>query len=412
MRMMSGVLVLALCMSLVVVPVGAADYTIDIFGNANMDDTIDELDVEYVQGIIDGTNDETDLSDANYDGAIDEEDIAQIELIIDGEEKERTLIDMAGRVVTIPQPIERVVPDSMDTIRTFVALDASDLIVGVPYSVDRMSEVYNYIFIISPKLDKLPRVSTREAGVNTELIVSLKPDVIFASSTNADTLQEQTGLPVVCVSTAGSLDFEIYRLVGAIIGKEEEADELISYANEKIAEVSEITSEIPDSEKPKVYLAYWAYEGTITHTPSRDDPLDMAGGLNVAKEAGIAISGLGNDYEVSKENIIAWNPDVILVHRGTHQEEVTLEGLVYSDSDLQGVNAVKSHDVYCTIGYMYGWDPVTGICEVFYEAKLLHPDKFEDLDVDEVGNEILKRFYKVDDLYTYISKELELHTWE
>jgi iron complex transport system substrate-binding protein len=70
-----------------------SDYTLSIFGNANMDDAIDEYDIEYVERIIAGTNEETQLADANYDGQIDEADIAQIELIILGEEKELTIID-------------------------------------------------------------------------------------------------------------------------------------------------------------------------------------------------------------------------------------------------------------------------------------------------------------------------------
>jgi iron complex transport system substrate-binding protein len=85
-----------------------ADYTLGIFGNANMDDTIDEQDIEYVQGIIDGTNDETELADANYDGQIDEEDIAQIEQIIAGEETELTIIDSVDRIVTVKVPVENL----------------------------------------------------------------------------------------------------------------------------------------------------------------------------------------------------------------------------------------------------------------------------------------------------------------
>lgn len=79
--------VIVFCFALAFVPVDASDFTLQIFGNANLDDSIDELDIEYVQGIIDGTNDETELSDANYDGKIDEEDIVQINQIIGGEEK-------------------------------------------------------------------------------------------------------------------------------------------------------------------------------------------------------------------------------------------------------------------------------------------------------------------------------------
>ena len=94
-------LVMISCMSLAIMPAAADDYTLDIFGNANMDDVIDEDDITYVEGIIEGTNEATDLADANYDGQIDEDDVVQIGLIIDGDEKEIAIIDSADRVVTV-----------------------------------------------------------------------------------------------------------------------------------------------------------------------------------------------------------------------------------------------------------------------------------------------------------------------
>ena len=42
----------ALSTSLAVMPASASDFTLEIFGNANMDDTIDELDIEYVPWVI------------------------------------------------------------------------------------------------------------------------------------------------------------------------------------------------------------------------------------------------------------------------------------------------------------------------------------------------------------------------
>ncbi len=108
MRLFTLVLVIMWCISQAALSASMADYTLGIFGNANMDDTIDEQDIEYVQGIIDGTNDETELADANYDGQIDEEDIAQIEQIIAGEETELTIIDSVDRIVTVKVPVENL----------------------------------------------------------------------------------------------------------------------------------------------------------------------------------------------------------------------------------------------------------------------------------------------------------------
>ncbi len=50
----------------------ASEYTLGIFGNANMDEAVDEQDIDYLKGVIDGSNPATNLSDANCDGLIDD----------------------------------------------------------------------------------------------------------------------------------------------------------------------------------------------------------------------------------------------------------------------------------------------------------------------------------------------------
>ena len=81
---------------LLILSATAQEFTLDIFGNANGDDLIDEEDISYLQGILDGENEKTDLSDANNDGKVDENDIDQIEQIIQGTESEIYYIDAFG----------------------------------------------------------------------------------------------------------------------------------------------------------------------------------------------------------------------------------------------------------------------------------------------------------------------------
>ena len=54
--------VMMLCVLLLVMPAVASDYTLGIYGNANMDDVIDEADIGYLEGIIAGTNEATELA--------------------------------------------------------------------------------------------------------------------------------------------------------------------------------------------------------------------------------------------------------------------------------------------------------------------------------------------------------------
>jgi iron complex transport system substrate-binding protein len=407
-RILAGI---TLTMLLLALPAGASDYTLGVFGNANEDDTINMQDVTYTELIILEYRDRTELSDAKYDGKINMQDVTQIELVILGKEKELTLLDQADRIVTVPRPIERVVTTFPSVTRAIVVVDGIDRIVGVSSVLTKYSDKMLCLQAY-PELKEISTVGMHTEP-NAELILALKPDVIFSWSSSAEVLQEKTGIPVITITTPSYFDegsWESYRLAGRVLGKEEKVEELISYATDKIEGITEVTSEIPEDEKPKVYFVSCC-QGIcdITKTWGRYAPGDLAGGINVAKDQ---VLSSGSSI-VSKEQIIDWNPDMILLHGGskTNQWDLSIEDIL-ADPDLQTVNAVKTENVYYTKGYMIGWDPATGLTETFYMAKLFHPDEFEDLDVEAENNEILERFYGADGLYTWLLENYDFQRWD
>jgi len=125
---------------LTAMPAFASDCTLGIFGNANMDDRIDEKDVAYLEGVIKGTNPATNLSDANYDGKIDGRDTDQIEKIIKGEEEELHILDGNGEPVTVHKPVERIVVEYLDNAELVAILNSSDKVVGIDYAVARAKQ--------------------------------------------------------------------------------------------------------------------------------------------------------------------------------------------------------------------------------------------------------------------------------
>ena len=399
---------IAVCAMLLTSPVlASAGYSM-IYGNANEDDVLDMRDVTYIKLAIFGKKPATDFADANYDGKISMLDVGQTKLIILGKEKELTLVDEVGfdRVVTIPRPVERVVSLIPEATRVIIALGDADKLVGIDSCALRYfnSDEYTAFAKAYPEGKELPDVG----GItepNLELIVSLEPDVIFGgwsySSEAADSTQEKTGIPVVCVytrKTMENLTTEI-EIIGKVIEQEKEAEELVSYFKEKIDKVTEATSDIANSEKPKVYLAFWS---DLTKTPVVYEPLDIAGGINAAGECAPGGSGwlpAAMGTEVSIEQIIDWNPDIILIMHGSSKSKPTIED-VMSDPRLQTIDAVKNRKVYYTLGMCCGWDHPRVFTEMMYMAKRCHPDKFEDLDLEAEGNEIFERFYGVDGLWT------------
>ena len=414
--MLIGIVV---CTILLTSPALASGGYSKIYGNANEDDVLDMRDVTYIKLVIFSKKPATTFSDANYDGKISMLDIGQTKLIILGKEKKLTLVDQADRTVTIPRPIERVITLSAPVTRMMIGLGAEDELVGVGTS--------DHKYVINPepsrgvgpkwdevvgelKLKELPNVgSGREP--NQELIVSLKPDVVipYAGKSSAgfwNTFQDNTGIPVV-VGHRGSKGpiydetFEQIEHMGRVLGKEKRAEEIVSYFEEKLAKVTEVTSQIPDSEKPTVFFpCFWM--GSTTKANPHYEAVELAGGILVFKLDSPIIH-----IEVSMEQVIDWNPDIFLLSKTSTTPSFTVEDLL-SHPNLQTVNAVKNRKVYYTLNAinLLGADHPRVITEVFYMAKLFHPDKFEDLDVEKEGNELFERFYGVDGLWTEIGGNL------
>ena len=337
-------------------------------------------------------------------------DAAYIYAYWDG--KPMVVTDQYDRTVTLYKPVERIVPISVTIARGLVELEGIGKFVGTQ---DMHKYADDVIYIVAyPQLLELPSLGYGySAEHNMELIVSLRPDVVFSGG-DANVIQGKTDIPTVGLGTtyhSYKTTFERYELASKIIGAEERCEELISFKDEEIDKITEVTSEIPDSERVRAYLLFW---GDITKTHCTvDSPIEMAGGINVASNisAPELYSGMGI-ITVSKEQVIKWNPDIILIHRYTEKHVGLSIEDVLSHPDLQSINAVKNGTVYYIRNGYWGCSPSTGIAESFYLAKLFYPDKFKDLDVEEEGNRILERFYGVDGLYTWMVEHCRLYNWE
>ena len=412
-----GIIGLIASAMLLASPVLASAGYSKIYGNANEDDVLDMRDVTCIKLVIFGKKPATTLADANYDGKISMLDIGQTKLIILGKEKEITLVDQVDRVVTVPRPVERVVTLLPPVTRMVIGLGAADKLVGV--------STWDQTFVINqepsrgvgPKWDEvvgelkeLPSVGSGYEP-NQELILSLKPDVVIpyaGKGSLADfwnTFQDNTGIPVVGYrGSKGPIydeTLEQIELMGRVLGKEKRAEEIVSYFDEKLAKVTEVTSQIPDSEKPTVYFPS-SWLGSTTKANPHYEAVELAGGILVFKLDSPIIH-----IEVSMEQVIDWNPDIFLVSKTSTTPSFTVEDLL-SHPNLQTINAVKNRKVYYTLNAinLVGADHPRVITEAFYMAKLFHPEKFEDLDIEKEGNELFERFYGVGGLWTEIGGNL------
>ncbi|MEN3037356.1 MAG: ABC transporter substrate-binding protein [Candidatus Methanosuratincola petrocarbonis] len=382
--------VLLLFMILVATPGAASSYTLKVFGNANMDDTIDESDIAYTRGIIDGKEKNTEFADANYDGKVDSRDIEQIQHIIQGDESILTLIDTANRTVTLEMPINRIVALTDDSAEALRILHSIDKVVGV--SIETLE---NTAYL--PEFSQMPNVGKWNEP-DIEKILLLEPDLVIsyksATSKYLEPMLNGTGISIVALDLyrANDLPAEM-KMLGYIVNRTAEADNYLEWFNRVTDTVDEKISEIPENKRTRVYLEGASDLKTYTKGRGADLVCTMAGGVNIASN----LTGLYPDVE--SEWVIVQNPDVIV--RFTQPSEIACG---YATNDPSGfeakrreilsrtgwgnITAVKEGRVYLLL-YEFGASPGVPVA-IAYLAKWFYPELFEDLDPQTVHKEYLE----------------------
>lgn len=388
------------CLSLAVAIGIASESVLKVFGNANMDNTIDEADIEFLQGIIDGKNKQTELSDANHDGKADENDIAQIRLIIAGNETDLTLIDMADRIVTIPLPVDGVVLTHREQYEQLRAIKVpADAVLTAERQIQTMGEYEKYF----AEYQDLPDVGSN-SDPNIEAIIGLHPDLILMGSYGENSSQhssslsvfESAGIPVVYSHETDKNFADNIRMLGCIFSKTNEANEYVDWREDLISNTKEHLAKVPDENKRKVYVEWY---GKYVTSNEEATHIEALGGRDIF---GGKASGSINPEEVVKQN-----PDIVILIGGRGSGYITdnitelkeMRDEFMNRKELQDVTAVKTGDVYAMSVYITG----TGCChggrdsvQDAYFAKWLNPGYFEDFDPKSIHQEYLTRFQGLD----------------
>jgi iron complex transport system substrate-binding protein len=178
------------------------------------------------------------------------------------------------------------------------------------------------------------------------------------------------------------------QMTGAVLGERESriATEYIRYFDANIRRVSEVTSRLPNIERPTVL--HTASAGILIVDGRRsviDDWITVAGGINAAD-----VMGLGRP--VTMEQVAAWNPDVIIVGTAPNQQN---RQAILRDPRWAEIKAVAHGRVVVNPSGAYLWDrhSAEAALQVLWAAKLLHPALFADLDVEAETKAFYARFF-------------------
>ena len=287
----------------------------------------------------------------------------------------RTITDMDGRTVTIPSEIRTVVITCCGgAAQELAALGVSDLVVAQPKQC-----VTEWLYRVAPGYRNVPDVGIFE-NANVEEIMKIDPDIVigrYSSSTHI----EATGIPVVGVLT-GIAETETLKreflMMGAVFGREERAERLVDYWDEVLARIESKVADIPKDERKRVYGGSGAWEEAM---------INAAGGINVA-----ASHTQQSGSEVSPEQIVRWNPEVIYYSPKSGDTFST-------NPQFETIQAVQDGAVYpCPAGTMFSWSrpsPEAPLANLWLAQKL-YPDRFADLDLADETKMFFREFYDYD----------------
>ncbi|MCI5131530.1 MAG: iron ABC transporter substrate-binding protein, partial [Candidatus Electrothrix sp. EH2] len=237
----------------------------------------------------------------------------------------RTLTDMNGRTVTVPEKIRTVVPLG-GALRFLVYMQSLDMVKGME-RVEQKRIVAGRLYGLATVdlAPKLPVIGEGGAGgrlPDFEQIIKIWPDVIIAmglDSGQIDNIQQKTGIPVYALNYGepGILDVQSVRTalthLGRLLGRNERSTKLIADIDRFQDDLARRSAGIPESEQRAAYIGAISYRGAqnITSTEAAYAPLAWAGGKNVAA----SIKRPGHIF-IDPEQILAWNPEIIFLDAG------------------------------------------------------------------------------------------------
>jgi iron complex transport system substrate-binding protein len=301
-----------------------------------------------------------------------------------------TETDAAGRVVAAPPNVTRVFPAGPPAAILLYTL-APDLLIGWP----RANRPEECLYML-PEICKRPevgRITGRGNTANLETVLALKPDLILdVGSTSAtfvslaDRVQEQTNIPYALLDGRFDGIAKSYRSLGRLIGRVDDAEKLARYAEDTLKAILGRVDAIASSARPRVYYARGP-RGLAT---------GLGGSINVEtielisrNVAGETPGGLAN---VSIEQVLVWNPDVIV----TIDQEFA--ATVRTDPSWASVKAVRDNRVHLSPKMPFGWvdfpPGVNRLIGLWWLAKILYPDRFPE-DLRMLTQEFYSRFYHV-----------------
>ena len=308
----------------------------------------------------------------------------------------REFTDSTGRTVSLPVQI-KTIAISGPLSQIYILPLAGDMLVGVSnaYTEDAAPYLPSYIW----EKTEIGQLYGGKGEMDLESLLAADPDVVIdigePKKTTADdltALMEQTGIPFIHIDATVATAGDAYRTLGKLLNREEKAEELASWCEKTYAMMTAMMDRIDAGNARKSLLYCLGDKGVnvIAEGSFHAETINMMG-KNLAVLEEVVSSGAGN--EVDLEQILVWNPDVILFAPDSCYEEIA------GSAQWQSIDAVREGRFYRTPTGPYGWlsspPAVQRYLGMLWLGQLLYPE-YTEYDLQEEVTAYYKLFYGCD----------------
>jgi iron complex transport system substrate-binding protein len=302
----------------------------------------------------------------------------------------REFLDMLGNRVQVPVPLNRVALFGGPTGQVAFILGVPDRICAVTNTI-KMSGLIREQW---PQIESLPGPRTVNGDINIEALIASGAQLVVAGSIDGQIVERKTRIPVAYLEDGmgegrALLEREMH-FYGEVFQRQERARQYIDFLEKTVALVRSRTKDIPPDKRVRVFNGYGPnHLVTLGGDTFMQERIDIAGCINCSepvrttgKRTGLH-SGLG---EVSMEQVIGWDPDIIVINDGAPED-------MARHPQWRTIPAVRNHRVFLEPAGIFIFNRPTAESEVLYPLWLAikaYPDRFKDISLkDEV-----RRFYR------------------
>ncbi|MBZ4655010.1 MAG: Iron(III) dicitrate-binding protein [Peptococcaceae bacterium] len=304
--------------------------------------------------------------------------------------EKRSITDTAGNTVELKKEVRTIAIVPIPWTSVVYAVDGTEKrIVGMHPSAKQSYEKS----ILKKMAPALANVATsfvdNDFVINMEEAKKLNPDVMIVWDYQTKEIEQLKGLGIPAIALKyGTLDDlrKGIELIGNLLGKQEKASKLVNYHEETENYFKTKAEELKNFKKLKVLYIRDEQLKVAGKGAVNTAFIEMAGGVNVAKDTP------GQWVNVTMEQVVAWNPEIIIMSNFSNFKPDDILGNKIKGQDWSKIDAVKNKRVYKAPMGTYRWDAPCAESPLMIKwmAKTIQPEFFKDIDIQKD----IKNFYK------------------